>query len=893
MPVVVVESPAKAKTIEKYLGKNYKVLASFGHIRDIRRKKEAVDPDHDFAIDWEITPDSKKRIKPIVDALKKDPALILATDPDREGEAISWHLEEILRNNHKSLKIKSSERISFTSITKNSIKDAIQSPRKVDSHLVDAYLARRVLDFLVGFNLSPILWTKFPCGASAGRVQSVCLRLITERELDREAFEPRSYWTILADCLSPKKMPFQSVLTHLNDEKLSQFSFASSEDAEAAKELVASKDRYWVKEVVSKDARINPPPPFTTATLQQEANRKLRLGSDVTMKVAQKLYEAGHITYMRTDAINMAPEAIQECRKAIAKEIGNDFVVQPQRVYKNKAKNSQEAHECIRPTAMHLVPARAKNLSAVEGKLYDMIWKRTLATQMKACVVKNTKVILVSDDTQVSLQATGQVPVFAGFKKIYEEGVDESQRDKDHQHDHVNTDLPPLAKNDVIELQAVDVRHSETKPPFRFTEATLVKEMVNLGIGRPSTYASIIATLKTREYIQTVPQSRNLQPTATGRLVTAFLKLYFPKYVEYDFTAEMEKDLDEISGGREDRINTLSDFWNDFSLNVAAVSDIDRRTINEKVSELVYPQFVTTTESDTDLFKCPNPKCDSGRLELKVFKGRAPYFSCRDCKYNQPLERGKEGTVSETVHLGTKEDTNQKIFLKSGPYGKYLELEKPEETKTKPKRVSIPEGMSTEEINLDVAIQLLDLPRTVGNHPDDGQEITAHIGRNGPYLKHGQNSASIPDSNPLDALSIGINRAVSLLAGEGLANDDIVGEHPEGGSILRRNGRYGPYVKWKGINATIPRKQDPLTLSVDDAVSLLERKKGAATGQNGARDLGPHPTEKGPVKVLSGRYGPYVKWKRVNASIPKHLEADSITLDQAVELIEKKVQSRR
>ena len=890
MPVVVVESPAKAKTIEKYLGKDYKVFASFGHIRDIKQKKEAIDVNHDFSIDWEIDAKSKKHIKTIIDALKKDPELILATDPDREGEAISWHLKEILRKNHKSLKIKASKRITFTSITKDSVLNALQSPREVDQHLVDAYLARCTLDFLVGFNLSPILWSKFPAGTSAGRVQSVCLRIVSEREDEIENFQSKNFWTISGEFLNAKGKSFQSLLTHLDEKKLQQFSIKNEEEAQEIKKTILSKTSFEITSITSKENQINPPAPFSTATLQQEANRKLRLNSSDTMREAQKLYESGYITYMRTDAIDMAPEARNSCRGVVTQTFGQEFLVEKVRVYKNKAKNAQEAHECIRPSDFSLNPKKLQNsnISARGLKLYELIWNRTVATQMKAAIVRNKKVSIQSTDGKVEFLAEGQTPVFDGFKRLYKESSDEGKSDSDNGKDSLNKKLPQLSESSSIALNSVKVEKKETKPPPRFTEASLVKEMVKHGIGRPSTYSSIITTLKNREYIRVISGTNKLQSNITGRLVTAFLQLYFEKYVEYGFTAKMEEALDDVSGGREKLLNVLTNFWGEFSSNVEKVSGIERKEVSQQVANLVSGQFISQSNGKSKLLDCPSPKGCDGTLQLSVFKGSTPHFQCPKCKYYLPLDKEKKGVSRETKELGVKPDTNQKIYLKSGPYGLYLELEVIGKSKKKPQRISIPKGLNADDITYELSLEFFNLPRLIGKHTSDGKEIFGSFGWKGPYLRHNGNIVSIPGSNPLELFTIGINRAVDLLA-EGKSNvGELIGTHPNGGEIYKLDGRYGPYLSWGGTNVSLPKNFDQSLLDVDQAVELFNKKKPSRNQKKEIKNLGEHPQKKGLIRVLDGPYGAYVNWGRINAPIKKEFVPEQLTLDQAITLLNKK-----
>ena len=888
MPVVVVESPAKAKTIEKYLGSDFKVLASYGHIRDFKPKKEAVDPDNNFKPIWEISPGARRRINDIIAALKTDPNLILATDPDREGEAISWHLEEILKTKFKDISTGQRNRISFTSITKESVQSALKEPRQIDMHLVDAYLARRTLDFLVGFNLSPILWKKLPCGSSAGRVQSVCLRLVSEREQKIEQFQSRDYWTISATLENSENKQFQANLTVFKGKKLGKAGFDSSESALEAEKVLQDLKHYEIESVSSKDSALNPPPPFTTATLQQEANRKLRLKSTETMRLAQKLYEAGHITYMRTDAIDMAPSAVRECRTAITQLFGNKYLASRERVYKQKAKNAQEAHECIRPTRLNHkaqdLLAKGVSLTQLEVKLYELIWKRTLATQMSSNLVKNTRVLIKSEDPGLELSASGKVQLFDGFKKIYEESRSEAAKTSDKEESFINTDLPPLSKGEKINLRKTSVSKNTTQPPGRYSEASLVKAMVDYGIGRPSTYSTIIATLTNRGYVTPVPKSNKLQPTASGRVVVAFLQTYFPKYVEYGFTAEMEDQLDEVSGGRQNKDIVLGNFWEDFYPKVERVNNQEIKHVIDSVAEVVIPQILANGSDSERILNCPNPDCKDGKLELKVFKNTEPFFSCTKCRYIQPFEYGKTGFVPRSNEIGTDPETGKMILLKSGRYGKFFEIQEETKTKKKPKRAGIPKNIKEDDLNLDLALKLFALPRTVGLHPESGKEISAGIGPLGPYLKYEGKYTNLDDENPNEVFTIGINRAVSILSGPTDSGSGILGQHPDGGGISLHSGRFGPYLKWNGVNASLPKSTDPKTLTLENAIELVSLKANKSTTIN----LGEHPSKKGTVEVRNGRYGPYIKWNRINVSIPKSIKPGDVNMELALKLIEKK-----
>ncbi len=889
MPVVVVESPAKARTIEKYLGKDFKVLASYGHVRDFKPKYEAVDPQNNFKVIWQVPTNARKHINAIISALETDPNLILATDPDREGEAISWHLEEILKTKFRDITAGHKNRISFTSITKESVQSALKEPRQIDMDLVDAYLARRTMDFLVGFNLSPILWKKLPCGASAGRVQSVCLRLVSDLEQKIEQFESRNYWTISAAFKNSKKQEFKANLVVFDGKRLGKFGFDSAEAASNAERLLKELKHYEIRSIISKDSALNPPPPFTTATLQQEANRKLRLKSTETMRVAQKLYEAGHITYMRTDAINMAPGAVNECRNAITTLFGTNYLSPKQRVYKNKAKNSQEAHECIRPTRLSQnaqgLNIQGSSLTQLEANLYDLIWKRTIATQMASNLVKNTKVMIKSENPGLELSASGKVQLFDGFKKVYKESRGEAAKASDKDESFDNPDLPALSEGETIDLGKTTVTENSTQPPVRFSEASLVKAMVDHGIGRPSTYSSTIATLIDRGYVIPVPKSNKLQPTPSGRVVVAFLQTYFPKYMEYGFTAEMEDLLDEVSGGRANKDRFLSNFWTDFAPKVDNVNNLDIKEVIENVAEVVAPQILVNGSSSKHILTCPNPHCDNGKLELRVFKNTDPYFSCSKCKYNQPFLYGKGGFIPHSEVMGKDPETGKNIILKSGRFGKFFEIHEEPGSKSKPKRASIPETFKEGDYNLDLALKLFSLPRLVGSHPETGKEIIAGIGPLGPYLKHDSKYKNLEKESPNEVFEIGINRAVSLLnetIGSGPGN---LGVHPEGGSISLLNGKYGPYLKWNNINASLPKSVKPDSLTLENAVNIVNSKANRSKVIN----LGEHPQKKGPIQLRNGKYGPYVSWNKINATIPKDILLKNVNLELAVQLINKKI----
>ena len=833
MPVVVVESPAKAKTINKYLGKDYTVLASYGHVRDLPAKNGSVDPDHGFDMVWEVGNDSKKHVRAIAEALKEDNALILATDPDREGEAISWHLEEALRKRRSIKKDTPVSRVTFNAITKDAVLDAMANPRQVDSDLVEAYLARRALDYLVGFNLSPVLWRKLPGARSAGRVQSVCLRLIVEREQEIEAFRAREYWSVKAALTTPRGQEFEAKLTILGGDKLDKHSLANETAAEMAVQAISSRD-LTVRSVEAKPANRNPSPPFMTSTLQQEASRKFGFGARQTMSTAQRLYEAGYITYMRTDGIDMAPEAVTAARDAIADRYGKEFTPASPRVYKNKAKNAQEAHECIRPTDMNVSAEDLGRLEPDQRKLYDLIWKRTLASQMESARFERTTVEIGSDDGQVGLRATGQVVVFEGFLKVYEEGRDDAVVDEDDKR------LPQIMQGEPADKRSITPEQHFTQPPPRYTEATLVKRMEELGIGRPSTYASVITTIQDREYVR--KDKNRLFPEDKGRIVTIFLVNFFRKYVGYEFTANLEEELDEISAGEANYKDVLTRFWRDFSAAIGETSELRISEVLDKLDAALAPQLYPPREDGTDPRSCP--KCGTGQLHLKTSR-TGGFVGCGnypECNYTRPISG--EGAEGYERVLG--EDNGDEIHLKSGRFGPYVQRGEPTPENKKPPRSSLPKqgkeflpGWGPNELTLEQAVTLLTLPRTIGQHPDGGA-IQSNLGRFGPYIAH-----QLPDEEKpvyvnlketLDVFEIGMNRAVEMLAekranpgrGRGRAAAKPLkelGDHPEdGGAVNILDGRYGPYVKWEKVNATIPNDVKPEDVTMEMAVALIAEK---------------------------------------------------------------------
>ncbi|MAM23944.1 MAG: DNA topoisomerase I [Rhodobacteraceae bacterium] len=832
MPVVVVESPAKAKTINKYLGDDYTVLASYGHVRDLPPKDGSVDTEHDFAMQWEVASDSKKHVKAIADALAQDNALILATDPDREGEAISWHLQEALTKRKSIKKDTPVSRVVFNAITKAAVTEAMKNPRQVDMPLVEAYLARRALDYLVGFNLSPVLWRKLPGAKSAGRVQSVTLRIIVEREMEIEAFRAREYWSVKALLATPRGQEFEARLVTLAGKKLDRFDLANETQAEMAVQAITSRD-LRVTSVEAKPASRNPSAPFMTSTLQQEASRKFGMGARQTMSTAQRLYEAGHITYMRTDGIDMAPEAVTMARDAIKDRFGGDYVPKEPRIYKNKAKNAQEAHECIRPTDM-TKDAPSLKLESDQAKLYDLIWKRTLACQMESARLERTTVEIGSKDEQVGLRASGQVVLFDGFLRVYEEGRDDVVDDDDKR-------LPQVSEGDAMDKRAVTPEQHFTQPPPRYTEATLVKRMEELGIGRPSTYASIVTTIQDRGYVR--KDGQRLIPEDKGRLVTAFLENYFRKYVGYDFTADLEDQLDKVSAADADYKDVLGRFWRDFSTAIAETSELRITEVLEKINEVLEPHLFPPTEDGSDPRLCPN--CGAGRLSMRTARSGGAFIGCSnypECRYTRPFgppdpEAEASAIPPEGKLLG--EDQGDEIRVFKGRFGPYVQRGPVTEENKKPPRQSIPKDWPPEEVDLEQAVRLLSLPRQIGPHPEDGVMVWANIGRYGPYIKHAESTSDRGGTNANlesidEVFTVGMNRAVQLLAekvasrgGRGKAAKPIreMGEHPEmGGAVNVMEGKYGPYVKWEKVNATIPKEIEPADLTMERAVELIEEK---------------------------------------------------------------------
>lgn len=843
MNLVIVESPAKAKTINKYLGSEYKVIASYGHIRDLPSKNGSVDPEKDFAVIYEVDKDAERNVKAMATLAKDADSLILATDPDREGEAISWHVLEVLKEKKAVKSSTKVKRVVFNEITKKAVTEAIKNPRDIDMHLVDAQQARRVLDYLVGFNLSPILWRKLPGSRSAGRVQSVALRLICDREDEIEVFETQEYWDIKAEFLKSGSTKVLSHLTHLNGEKLEKFSLTNETDATKVAENLKGK-KFKVIDIEKKQSKRNPYPPFTTSTLQQEAFRKLGFGAKRTMMLAQELYEGvdigsetvGLITYMRTDGVDVAEEAMQEARQVIEQKYGKNYVCGFVRKYQAKTKNAQEAHEAIRPTSLARTPEQmAKYLQKDSLALYDLIWKRMMATQMESAVLDQVAVDIETEDKYAILRANGSTIKFDGFFKVYSE-----ERDDDEEKDDNEKILPPMEVGEALNLSEIIPAQHFTEPPPRYSEASLVKKMEELGIGRPSTYASIISILQDREYV--VLDKKRFVPEERGRLVTAFLRNFFPRYVEYDFTAKLEDDLDEISEGKIAWKKVLELFWKDFSANVKSTSKLEISEVIDKIDQLLGAHLFPKQKDGSDPRVCPS--CSNGKLGLKLSRYGA-FIGCSnypECKYTRKFERsdaensGADSIVdNEPRELGIDEATGLKITLRKGPYGFYIQVGEVE-GKKKPKRVALPKNATPESFTLEQAKSLLSLPREVGKHPETGKVVKAGIGRFGPYVQHDGAFKSLAKED--DVLTIGINRAVVLLAeakSKKSAKSEplkVLGKHPDDDKeIAVYDGRYGAYVKWGKVNATLPKDETPDSITLESALGILSKKSKKGGGK--------------------------------------------------------------
>lgn len=817
MKLVVVESPAKAKTINKYLGKDYKVLASYGHIRDLPSKDGSVNPDEDFKMVWELSSGGKKRLNDIVTALKDCDTLVLASDPDREGEAIAWHILEEL-SSKKKLKGKQIERVVFHEITKHAVTDAIQNPRQIDENLVSAYMARRALDYLVGFTLSPVLWRKLPGSKSAGRVQSVALRLICEREMEIEKFKPEEYWTIDVDLGTKDDAIIPSHLINLDGKKLDKFDINTKEKAEEAKSKIEAQE-FTISKIERKKANRYPAPPFTTSTLQQEAARKLRFSAKKTMQVAQKLYEAGFITYMRTDAVNLSAEAIAACREAILKYFGESYLPKSAKEYKTKSKNAQEAHEAIRPADVMNTPKKMEGkIDSDEHKLYELIWKRTVACQMEPAVLDKVTIDSLSGDKQILLRANGQVIAFDGFLKLYQEGKDDDNGDDE------NRLLPNVNEGDVVSKKAIKPEQHFTTPPPRFTEASLVKKLEELGIGRPSTYASIIAVLQERKYVKV--EKLRFIPEDRGRIVTIFLENFFKKYVEYDFTAQMEEFLDDISAGSMEWKKLLTGFWAKFYNNIQAVQPLQISEVIDKIDEVLAYHLFPEKEDGSDPRLCP--ECGKGHLSIKLGKFGA-FLGCSnypECKYTMPLTDVKEEENEGVEKKPNPEDKvlgehcGLNVYLKKGPYGFYVQLgEDATATTEKPKRVALPKFVTPAELTFEQAETLIALPKDLGN------DISVNIGKFGQYIKQGTKSRSLTGNDNI--FNITLERAEELLKNVApKAEAKVLGKHPKSKEDIQlATGRYGEYIKCGKNNYRIPSALKGGEITLDDAIKIINNGK--------------------------------------------------------------------
>jgi len=842
MNVVIVESPAKAKTINKYLGPDYRVLASYGHVRDLPSKDGSVAPDNDFEMQWNVDAKSAKRLNEIASAVKGAEKLILATDPDREGEAISWHVLQVLMQKGV-LKDVPVERVVFNAVTRQSVIDALQHPRTIDAPLVDAYLARRALDYLVGFTLSPVLWRKLPGARSAGRVQSVALRLVCDRELEIEAFKTREYWSIVADLKTSKGDDFSARLVAKDGVKLDRFDIGDETTALALKQAIEGGE-FSVESVESKAHKRHPSPPFTTSTLQQEASRKLGLPARRAMQIAQKLYEGvdiggatqGLITYMRTDGVQIAPEAVTACRDTIRAQYGAEYLPDQPRTYQTKAKNAQEAHEAIRPVELSRLPAEAaKYLERDEAAVYRLIWQRTVASQMESAELERTTVEISgrgSDGNVYGLRATGQVVRFDGFLKLYEEGRDEKNGEGDG-----SNRLPPLTREERLGMRAVNAKQHFTEPPPRYSEASLIKKMEELGIGRPSTYTATLSVLQDREYVRL--EKKRFHPEDKGRLVTAFLEGFFQRYVEYDFTADLEEKLDLISAGKLEWKEVLRDFWKNFLAAVDEIKDLKISDVLDALDEILGPHIFPETENGDQARKCPS--CEDGRLGLKIgrygaFVGCSNYPDCRYTRQFSVTDEEAEKVGVNGAKLGDDPETGLEVSLRKGRFGPYVQLGEGAEGE-KPKRASIPKNMDLSELTLEQALSLLALPRAVGAHPETGKPIVSGFGRYGPFVEHDGNYATL--ESPDDVFTVGLNRAVALLAeraSKGPRRSTVLkalGDHPElGGKVEILDGRYGPYVKHGKINATLPKDRKPEEVTMAEAVELIAAK-AAKSGRSG------------------------------------------------------------
>ncbi|WP_430913518.1 type I DNA topoisomerase [Methylobacterium sp. sgz302541] len=857
MKVVVVESPAKAKTINKYLGRDYEVIASFGHIRDLPAKDGSVDPEDGFRMIWELEDRGSKRVSEIAKAVKGAEKLILATDPDREGEAISWHVLEAL-NARKALKGIPVERVTFNAITKSSVETAMRKPREIDQALVDAYLARRALDYLVGFNLSPVLWRKLPGARSAGRVQSVALRLVTEREMEIESFKPREYWSIVATLATEAGGVFDARLSAADGRKITRLDVGTADEAAAFKRDLELAT-FSVGSVEAKPAKRHPQPPFTTSTLQQEASRKLGMAPAQTMRVAQRLYEGvdiggetlGIITYMRTDGVDMAPEAIADARRVIAKEYGDRYRPDVPRKYTVKAKNAQEAHEAVRPTDMGLLPKQvARVLEPEQARLYELIWTRTVASQMESAELERTTVDVIAQvgPRRIELRATGQVVKFDGFLTLYQEG-------KDDEEDEDGRRLPPMSAGDPLKRERIASTQHFTEPPPRYSEASLVKRMEELGIGRPSTYAAILQTLRDREYVKI--DKKRLVPEDKGRLVTGFLESFFKRYVEYDFTAALEGQLDRVSNAEIDWRDVLADFWRDFSAAIGGTKELRVSDVLDALNELLGDHIFPPRADGANPRACPT--CGSGQLSLKLGKFGA-FVGCSnypECKYTRQLaatgvDGEGDGTSGEGGQpgvrvLGDDPETGLPVTVRDGRFGPFIQLGEASAEKgaEKPKRSSLPPGTTPASLDLEKALKLLALPKEIARHPESGEPILAGIGRYGPYVQHGRTYANIGRDD--DILEVGANRAIDLIVAKeqgggrggrpaGDPGRAIGKDEASGRDLVVKAGRYGAYVTDGEVNATLPKSMSAESLTLEDAIGLVNAKRASGGGKKTTRN---------------------------------------------------------
>jgi DNA topoisomerase I len=873
MNLVIVESPAKAKTINKYLGSSYEVLASFGHVRDLPAKNGSVDPEANFQMIWEVDPKAAGRLNDIAKALKGADRLILATDPDREGEAISWHVLEVMKEK-RALKDQKIERVVFNAITKQAVTDAMKAPRQIDCALVDAYMARRALDYLVGFTLSPVLWRKLPGARSAGRVQSVALRLVCDRELEIEKFVAKEYWSLIATLTTPRGDAFEARLVGADGKKIQRLDIGTGAEAEDFKKAIEAAN-FTVSTVEAKPARRNPQAPFTTSTLQQEASRKLGFAPAHTMRIAQRLYEGidiggettGLITYMRTDGVQIDGSAITQARKVIGEDYGNAYVPDAPRQYQTKAKNAQEAHEAIRPTDLSRRPSdMRRRLDNDQARLYELIWMRTIASQMESAELERTTVDIAAKagSRVLELRASGQVVKFDGFLAVYQEG-------RDDEEDEDSRRLPAMNQGEALKRQALAVTQHFTEPPPRFSEASLVKRMEELGIGRPSTYASILQVLKDRGYVKL--EKKRLHGEDKGRVVVAFLENFFARYVEYDFTAALEEQLDRVSNNEISWQQVLKEFWVGFSGAVSDIKDLRVSEVLDALDDMLGPHIYPPRADGGDVRQCPT--CGTGRLNLKAGKFGA-FVGCSnypECRHTRPL--AADGEASADRILGKDPETDLDVVVKAGRFGPYIQLgeQKDYAEGEKPRRAGIPKNMSPSDMELELALKLLSLPREIGKHPETGEPITAGIGRFGPFVKHEKTYASLESGD--EVFDIGLNRAVTLIAEKvakgpsgrrfGADPGKPLGDHPSLGAVAMKNGRYGAYVTAGGVNATIPSDKDKDTITLADAISLIDeraakgggkpkgKKAKAAKPAKAAGDAAAKPAKKAAVKKAAAK----------------------------------------